>query len=126
MSTAAATNLCLSVLFLLLFVQFCVGGTTFLTRKVGYEIREVSEGNDQYVVVLDAGTLYTTVHIFRFDENANLLKIDGELEFTAKVVFKKSLLLLLFPVKSLSQLHSFHVVSMQFYICFWKLGIIAP
>jgi hypothetical protein len=83
MAKTATTKPCLLALFLLL-LSVC-GGTPVLTRKVGYGSRKVSEGTDVYIVVLDAGTLHTTVHAFRFDENANLLKINGELEFTAKV-----------------------------------------
>ncbi|KAJ3680995.1 hypothetical protein LUZ60_015484 [Juncus effusus] len=54
-------------LFFLLIVEIC--HTTIIRER----------NDDRYIVVFDAGSLDTTAHVFRFDENSNLLKINGNL-----------------------------------------------
>ncbi|KAJ1688916.1 hypothetical protein LUZ63_013071 [Rhynchospora breviuscula] len=81
MAKAGVTRTSLLALLLLFLLHFCVGSVTALRQKVGNQGQEASGGNDRYVVVFNTGTLHTDVHVFRFDENANLLKIDDKLEF---------------------------------------------
>ncbi|XP_078180986.1 putative apyrase 3 [Carex rostrata] len=80
MAKAGVTSTSLFTLFVLLFVQLCASDTSSLNRKVAPGGRHVSGDDSRYVVVFDAGKMDTMFHVFRFDQNANLLKINGSLE----------------------------------------------
>ncbi|KAJ4807369.1 Ectonucleoside triphosphate diphosphohydrolase 5 [Rhynchospora pubera] len=73
--------------FLSIFVLPCVFGHVELGRKVNLSARETEseKSSETYVVIFDAGSSGTRVHLFRFDENIDLLQIDGQLEIYAKV-----------------------------------------
>ncbi|KAJ4771967.1 Ectonucleoside triphosphate diphosphohydrolase 5 [Rhynchospora pubera] len=79
MAKAGVTRTSLLVLLVVLFVKFCASDTGILNRKAAAGGRAVSE-DGRYVIVFHAGGVFTMVHVFRFDENANLLKINGSLE----------------------------------------------
>lgn len=86
MAKAGVTSTSLFTLFVLLFVQLCASDTSSLNRKVAPGGRQVSGDDSRYVVVFDAGKMGTIFHVFRFDENANLLKINGSLEVSHEVI----------------------------------------
>lgn len=86
MAKAGVTSTSLFTLFFFLSVQLCASDTSSLNRKVAPGGREVSGDDSRYVVVFDAGKISTMVHVFRFDENANLLEINGSLEVYHEVI----------------------------------------
>ncbi|KAJ3684285.1 hypothetical protein LUZ61_013449 [Rhynchospora tenuis] len=81
MAKSGLTRTCLLALFVLLFVKFCASDTSLLNRKAAPAgSREVSQDDGRYIVVFEATQLSSGVHIFKFDENGNVLKINGGLE----------------------------------------------
>lgn len=84
---AGETSITFLALFLFLFVQFFASDANLLNQKAAPGGREVSRDCGRYVVVFDAGKISTDVHVFRFDERANLLEINGGLEVYHNVIY---------------------------------------
>ncbi|KAJ4804030.1 Ectonucleoside triphosphate diphosphohydrolase 5 [Rhynchospora pubera] len=85
MAKSGITSISLLSLYALLFLQFCASNAGLLSRILASGGQEISGDNGRYVIVFDAGKFSTTVHVFKFDENANLLKINGSLEVSHDV-----------------------------------------
>ncbi|KAJ3690908.1 hypothetical protein LUZ61_020072 [Rhynchospora tenuis] len=85
MAKLGIASISLLSLFALLSLQFCASDAGLLNRIVASGGQEISGDNGRYVVVFDAGKFMTTVHVFNFDQNVNLLKINGSLEVSHQV-----------------------------------------